>query len=284
VAGSQVKHGTGKLASGEACTSESKECDRDVTIRDQISALEALARIDADVRRLEEELGKQRAAREALRSEVASLDARIALDSQRVTDIERTRSELTTELRQTTQQVERSREKLQRSRNERESNAAQREVEELRRLVRDHEREIEKLGQLLESARASIADASSKRASLTAGSTITDGSEAATDTDQPSQLEEQLRERTAAREVAGQALPQALFRRYETIRTRRPNAIASTHNGTCGGCHIAVPPMMFQKMLRQEEFEQCPNCRRILYYVRASDHAGTAGDAGASGT
>jgi predicted nucleic acid-binding Zn-ribbon protein len=25
--------------------------------------------------------------------------------------------------------------------------------------------------------------------------------------------------------------------------------------------------MMFQKMMRLEEFEQCPNCRRILYYV-----------------
>jgi hypothetical protein len=25
--------------------------------------------------------------------------------------------------------------------------------------------------------------------------------------------------------------------------------------------------MMFQKMRRQQEFEQCPNCRRILYYV-----------------
>jgi predicted nucleic acid-binding Zn-ribbon protein len=50
------------------------------------------------------------------------------------------------------------------------------------------------------------------------------------------------------------------------VRQRRPRAIAHTHDGVCAGCHIAVPPMMFQKMLRREEFEQCPNCRRILYY------------------
>jgi uncharacterized protein len=24
---------------------------------------------------------------------------------------------------------------------------------------------------------------------------------------------------------------------------------------------------MFQKMRRQEQFEQCPNCRRLLYYI-----------------
>jgi predicted nucleic acid-binding Zn-ribbon protein len=60
-----------------------------------------------------------------------------------------------------------------------------------------------------------------------------------------------------------------LYRRYESIRSRRPVAIAKTHDGTCLGCHMSLPPMMFQKMLQQGEFEQCPSCRRILYYVPA---------------
>jgi predicted nucleic acid-binding Zn-ribbon protein len=29
---------------------------------------------------------------------------------------------------------------------------------------------------------------------------------------------------------------------------------------------MAVPPMMFQKLRRQEAFEACPSCHRILYY------------------
>ena len=60
--------------------------------------------------------------------------------------------------------------------------------------------------------------------------------------------------------------PSVLYRRYESIRTRRPVAIARTTDGTCQGCHLGVPPMMFQKLRRQQEFEQCPHCRRILYY------------------
>jgi predicted nucleic acid-binding Zn-ribbon protein len=73
--------------------------------------------------------------------------------------------------------------------------------------------------------------------------------------------------KAAAREQAVARLPVVLYRRYQSVSTRRPMAIARTTDGTCLGCHIAVPPMMFQKMRRQEEFEQCPNCRRILYYM-----------------
>ena len=48
--------------------------------------------------------------------------------------------------------------------------------------------------------------------------------------------------------------------------------------------------MMFQKMLRLEELEQCPNCRRILYYVppRSREAEGSQDadgkEAGAEGT
>ena len=36
--------------------------------------------------------------------------------------------------------------------------------------------------------------------------------------------------------------------------------------------------MMFQKMLEQEVFEQCPNCKRILYYVAREAPAGGGAD------
>ena len=65
------------------------------------------------------------------------LEERLKADREMLAAMERTRSELMTEVRQMTQQIDKSREKLGRSRNERESNAAQREVEELRKLLRD---------------------------------------------------------------------------------------------------------------------------------------------------
>jgi uncharacterized protein len=237
-----------------------------VSIREQIASLEQLASVDADIRRIEEELEKHRGGLEAMRAEVKALEERLKGHRDSVTEMEKARGELNVELRQMGQQIERSRDKLGRSRNERESNAAQRELEELRKLQRDREDEIERLASLGEQARVAIEDAEGKRSALAQSLEGSSAGVGATIVD----LEKEKATRQTERADIVKRLPPVLYRRYESIRTRRPHAIARTSDGTCNGCHIAIPPMMFQKMLRQEEFEQCPNCRRILYYMPAS--------------
>jgi predicted nucleic acid-binding Zn-ribbon protein len=241
-----------------------------VSIRDQIALLEELASLDNEVRRIDEQLDKQRGSLEGMRSDLKTLEERLQADRDSLASLDKTRGELNVELRQMTQQIERSREKLQRSRNERESNAAQREMEELRKLHRDREDEIERLTASSDSLRAAIEQAGTKQRDL---SQTLDGTAPGT-TASLAELETEKSSRMESRKQLITKLPAALYRRYESIRTRRPMAIAKTHDGTCLGCHMSVPPMMFQKMLRQEEFEQCPNCRRILYYVPAPPAAG----------
>ena len=53
--------------------------------------------------------------------------------------------------------------------------------------------------------------------------------------------------------------------KYESIRKVRGIALAEMNNGTCSGCHMAVPPQMNIRVLKQEEIVECPNCHRILY-------------------
>ena len=244
------------------------------SIRDQIAYLEELSSVDIDIRRIEDQLGKQRSSLEGMRSEVKELETRLKADRETFAQMEKTRSELSVELRQMSQQIERSREKLQRSRNERESNAAQREIEELRKLHRDREEEIERLSNATDAAKKSIETTETKHRGITAE---VEGTAEGT-TKQLGDLEVQRAARMAEREVIVKKLPVVLYRRYESIRTRRPNAIAATHDGTCLGCHLTIPPMMFQTMMRQAAFEQCPSCRRILYYVPAPSRAAEGGD------
>lgn len=234
-----------------------------VSIREQIPVLEALSEIDDRLRVVDEDLGLRRGGLEALRVEVAALEVKIGSSKESTATMEKTRNELSAEARQMTNQVEKSREKLARSRNERETVAAQREMEELRKLIKDRQDEVDKLEALAERARATITESETRHEQLT--------KEMAGDAEGVARAlaerEAERNELLGRREAAMKAVPTVLYRRYESIRTRRPKAIASTHDGTCNGCFIAVPPMMFQKMQRQEEFEQCPNCRRILYFV-----------------
>lgn len=234
-----------------------------MSIREQIAPLEELSALDVDLRRVNDLLEKQSSGLSGMRAEVKGLEERVKADRETVAEMDKTRNDLVIELRQMTQQIERSREKLSRSRNERESNAAQREMEELRKLHRDREEDLERLNNAADAAKSAIDEAEKKR--LTVVGEL-DGSADGIATSM-SQQEAEKKRLTELRARAVAKLPTALYRRYESIRTRRPVAIARTYDGTCLGCQIAVPPAMFQKMRRQEEFEQCPQCRRILYFM-----------------
>ena len=47
-----------------------------------------------------------------------------------------------------------------------------------------------------------------------------------------------------------EAVQPMTLRRYEQVRKRKGNAIAKTIDGTCLACHMRLPPMLFQKLMR----------------------------------
>jgi hypothetical protein len=176
--------------------------------------------------------------------------------------MERMRSDLVGELRQMGIQVERSREKLSRCRTEREANAAQREVEELRKLYRDREIELEKLDALMSQARGEVDQALEQHGAVS-------GDLGSSEHDSMNRLatsEEELVRKQAERELIVPKIKPDIYRRYEMIRQRKGTALAWTRDGTCSACHIRLQPMLFQKLLRADEFGQCPSCNRILYF------------------
>ncbi|MET0592601.1 MAG: C4-type zinc ribbon domain-containing protein [Polyangiaceae bacterium] len=238
-----------------------------MSIKDQIVKLEALAAVDAELRRLDEQLTEERGVLSTLKTELRTLDDRLVTDRASLAEMDKTRGELMAEVRQMTNQIEKSREKLSRSRNERESNAAQRELEELRKLQRDREDESTKLSTLADAARKTIEEtegAQKKVADDLGGreTGITESLGAAM-----KEHDAKLAERTRLAE----AVPAMMLRRYEQVRKRKGSAIAKTIDGTCLACHMRLPPMLFQKLMRGDAFDQCPSCARILYYEAPAD-------------
>ncbi len=74
-----------------------------------------------------------------------------------------------------------------------------------------------------------------------------------------------LRERES---LAG-SIPQALLRRYEFIRERRGGlAVVGVENGTCEGCHMNIPPQLFNELQRDDRYFECPLCKRLIYYKK----------------
>jgi len=60
-------------------------------------------------------------------------------------------------------------------------------------------------------------------------------------------------------------LDRDFIKRYEIVKKARGSAVAEMLGGTCTACHMAVPPQLNIRILKQEEMITCPNCHRILY-------------------
>lgn len=233
-----------------------------MTIDAQIEVLENLASIDAELAVMQEELGRENDNIRQKKSRLDELNSHLASSRESLGEMERTRSEISVEVRQMGIQIERSREKMLRCRTEKETMAVQRELEELRKLVRDREVEIEKLGQVIEMTRSDIATSELEHEQVSAEIGTSEGPAM----ERCRELEDAASaKKTERRALAGRVKP-ALLSRYELIRKRRGNAIAFTTDGTCSACHIALPPMQFQQLMRREQLAQCPQCNRILYF------------------
>ena len=61
-------------------------------------------------------------------------------------------------------------------------------------------------------------------------------------------------------------LPISMRKRYEMLLDRRAgNAIVEARKGTCLGCHMNLPPQLFNTLFTAKDVQSCPHCNRMLY-------------------
>jgi predicted nucleic acid-binding Zn-ribbon protein len=58
-----------------------------------------------------------------------------------------------------------------------------------------------------------------------------------------------------------------LLARYERIRNRNKGVgVISVWKAVCNGCHMNIPPQLYNELQRSNELLSCPNCNRIMYF------------------
>ncbi|MBE0596391.1 MAG: hypothetical protein IH614_03890 [Desulfuromonadales bacterium] len=66
-------------------------------------------------------------------------------------------------------------------------------------------------------------------------------------------------------------LPLPLRKRYQLLMERRGGmAVVEARNGACLGCHMHLPPQLYNSLFRNGEIQACPHCSRLLF-VQAAD-------------
>jgi predicted nucleic acid-binding Zn-ribbon protein len=230
------------------------------TVREQQEALSELATIDRGFRQLDAEAQELQSRIDELRADVGRIGALLDREKAQLTEVERMRAQALTESDELSERITRSTGRANVARNTRERDAATREVEVLRREREERQQRASELEKGVAEVRASIARHEDDFKQLT---------------DALRQEEQQAAERMAAidrqraeierarAEVTSRLRPD-LLRKYEGVRARRGTAVAEALNGVCRGCHVALPPQFFAKLLASTDVLQCPSCMRIL--------------------
>jgi predicted nucleic acid-binding Zn-ribbon protein len=81
------------------------------------------------------------------------------------------------------------------------------------------------------------------------------------------QAEERVSEVEKHRRDTAKAMNPELLARYEQLKARTGGrAVAYVDNTTCSGCHLNIPPQMYNELQRRDSLKFCPNCDRIIYW------------------
>jgi predicted nucleic acid-binding Zn-ribbon protein len=236
----------------------------------QIEALAALQRVDQSLRdntqaveagesrvaALEKAVEAQTAITNAAREELAGLGTR-----QR--DLEGRLAAAETKMKD-------RRMRITRIRNDKELGLAKREVDLLKEETTGIETE---LMQVLEQAEAATAKATAAEEEL-ARLTAARETEAGELRDTISRLASDIERDKSRREELITGVDHELRRRYEMIFSRRGGvAVVQIQRGTCSGCHMNIPPQLFNQIQRNDQVFVCPNCQRILYWQPEREEA-----------
>ena len=227
---------------------------------DQLAALQELDRqlrektelvraSEGELAELESQLAQQRELTRQVREARASADAR--------------RVELEAQLEAEETKMKDRRMRLNRVRNEKELQALRREIEVSKEANQQTEEELLRVLESLEVLTAAATEAEQRLAELEAASAAKISEHR---TGMGQLLEDVAREREARDRMAS-ALDAGLRRKYEQIFERRGGtAVVEVRNGTCQGCHMNLPPQLFNELQRTRDVRMCPNCHRILFW------------------
>ncbi|MDP1991368.1 MAG: C4-type zinc ribbon domain-containing protein [Syntrophales bacterium] len=62
-------------------------------------------------------------------------------------------------------------------------------------------------------------------------------------------------------------IPAELLRKYEQIKNAtRGVAVVAVWKEVCDGCHMSMPPQLYNELQKSNVLITCPNCSRIIYW------------------
>ncbi len=233
-------------------------------MRDQLRLLEELQRFDARLQELEAGLKNLPEKLQAMKNDLAKVEALLEKERASLADTEKWRRDQELQLKTDEANIAKTKTKLQGVKTGKDYMAAQREMEASRKMISEREEEVLKLIEAIEVSKKSIAAHEQDVAQLREHV----GKEEAIINAKLAELRGRADAERTQRDVIAAKVSPNVMKRYSTIRIRRGLAVVPVVNGTCMGCHMSIPPQLYNMLQRPNttSIETCPQCNRIIYW------------------
>jgi uncharacterized protein len=230
-------------------------------LKEQLQLLAKLQEIDRIIDHHERELARLPLEIQDIARGLVGLRREITENKDKLAGIEKTLRKSEQDLAVEQEKIKRSEKRLLGIKNQKEFNALSREVKLGKKVVGEIEDAILGFMAETEGLKKSLERKETDYRALE-NSLLTKKAEAESVTDG---AKEALVDLVAQKEKIAESIEREFLRKYETVKKARGTGIVELENGTCTGCHMAIPPQLNIRVLKQEEFILCPNCHRILY-------------------
>lgn len=234
-------------------------------MHEQMKLLRALQDIDHEMssirrerRKLEEEQAELVGEMERIQTMVDSLDEEIG-------GLQSHKAELQAGLAQEEANIRRSEDRLPEIKTQKEYLAVLKEVDTAKKVTKDLQAQLDdKQAQI-------VALEAEKEEKLKLLEDIREGA-AARETEIAEALQEYdatLETKTSQRSTHFEPLPRQLQKRYALLMERRNGlAVVEARDGNCTGCHMHLPPQLFNSLFLNPQIQSCPHCNRLLFVAR----------------
>lgn len=232
-------------------------------IREQIRVLVEVQDVEVEINKADRQVQSLENEADKLAQAVGEYEDRVAQEKAALDDLKKKYRELESESKINAEQIVKSNEKLRSVKTNKEYQSILKEIEDIRKknsAIED--RMLEQLD-AIESAEKSVREKQSELADF-----LKECEEKKEALVAKAQRERKswktLNEKKS--QVSAKVDPQWIAVLDDVKKKVRGLAVVPVQQSICMGCHMNIPPQLFNELQRFDEIRYCPHCHRIIYW------------------
>lgn len=239
-------------------------------MKENLAHLKELQTIDLQIGQLEAQMAAAAAGLAKRQAQIADHAAKAQALAEKIESLEQRRRDLEGEVENDVSRIRDRQGKLMNVQTNREYQSLLKETDDAKKANKQREEEIIQLMEQIEACKTKAEEENNLR---TAEESLL--------AEETAQSEQQTTELSATKEkimkqraTKAKAVAAAMLKKYDMLRERRNGiAVVEVVQGVCRGCHMNIPPQLFNELRKENALLSCPTCNRIMFYQADAEQA-----------